>query len=53
MFTSYFVVHKFAKLGGAKCTDLPIYNGNYRFDIEDIKNAINPNTKSIFLICLC
>ena len=47
---SYFVIHKFAKLGGAKCTDLPIYNGNYRFDIEDIKNAINPNTKSIFLI---
>ena len=47
---SYFVVHKFAKLGGAKCTDLPIYNGNYRFDIEDIKNAINPKTRSIFLI---
>jgi len=47
---SYFVVHKFAKLGGAKCTDIPIYDGNYRFEIEDIKNAINPNTKSIFLI---
>ena len=47
---SYFVVHKFAKLGGAKCTDLSIYNGNYRFDIEDIKNAINPKTRSIFLI---
>lgn len=47
---SYFVIHKFAKLGGAKCTDLPIYDGDYRFDIEDIKNAINPNTKSIFLI---
>ena len=47
---SYFVVHKFAKLGGAKCTDIPIYHGNYRFDIEDIKEAINPNTKSIFLI---
>ena len=47
---SYFVVHKFAKLGGAKCTDIPIYHGDYRFDIEDIKEAINPNTKSIFLI---
>jgi len=47
---SYFVVHKFAKLGGAKCTDTPIYNGNYRFDIEDIKEAINPKSKSIFLI---
>jgi len=47
---SYFVVHKFAKLGGAKCTDTPIYNGNYRFEIEDIKEAINPNSKSIFLI---
>ena len=47
---SYFVVHKFAKLGGAKCTDLPIYKGNYRFDVEDIKNAINPKTRSIFLI---
>ena len=47
---SYFVVHKFAKLGGAKCTDLPIYYGNYRFDVEDIKNAINPKTRSIFLI---
>ena len=47
---SYFVVHKFAKLGGAKCTDIPIYHENYRFEIEDIKNAINPNTKSIFLI---
>jgi len=47
---SYFVVHKFAKLGGAKCTDLPIYHGNYRFDVEDIKNAVNPKTKSIFLI---
>tara|TARA_B100000676_G_scaffold311238_1_gene380362 strand:+ start:24 stop:1112 length:1089 start_codon:yes stop_codon:yes gene_type:complete len=47
---SYFVVHKFAKLGGARCTDIPIYHGNYRFEIEDIKEAINPNTKSIFLI---
>ena len=47
---SYFVIHKFAKLGGAKCTDLPIYGGNYRFGIEDIKEAINPKTKSIFLI---
>ena len=47
---SYFVVHKFAKLGGAKCTDTPIYNGNYRFEIEDIKEAINSNSKSIFLI---
>jgi aspartate aminotransferase len=47
---SYFVVHKFAKLGGAKCTDTPIYKGNYRFEIEDIKEAINPKSKSIFLI---
>jgi aspartate/methionine/tyrosine aminotransferase len=47
---SYFVVHKFAKLGGAKCTDLPIYNGDYRFDLEDIKNAIKHKTRSIFLI---
>ena len=47
---SYFVIHKFAKLGGARCTDLPIYGGNYRFGIEDIKEAINPKTKSIFLI---
>ena len=47
---SYFVVHKFAKLGGARCTDTPIYNGNYRFEIEDIKEAINPKSKSIFLI---
>ena len=47
---SYFVVHKFAKLGGAKCTDIPIYHGDYRFQIEDIKEAINPKTKSIFLI---
>ena len=47
---SYFVVHKFAKLGGAKCTDIPIYNKNYRFEIEDIKEAINPKTKSIFFI---
>ena len=47
---SYFIVHKFAKLGGAKCTDIPIYYGNYRFDIEDIKEAITPDSKSIFLI---
>ena len=47
---SYFVVHKFAKLGGAKCTDTPIYNKNYRFEIEDIKEAINSKSKSIFLI---
>jgi len=47
---SYFVVHKFAKLGGAKCTDIPIYHDNYRFNVEDIKEAINPNSKSIFLI---
>jgi aspartate/methionine/tyrosine aminotransferase len=47
---SYFVVHKFAKLGGARCTDTPIYNGNYRFEIEDIKEAINSKSKSIFLI---
>ena len=47
---SYFVVHKFAKLGGAKCTDLPIYSGNYRFEVEDIKESINPKTRSIFLI---
>jgi len=47
---SYFVVHKFAKLGGARCTDIPIYHGDYKFDIEDIKNAINPKTRSIFLI---
>ena len=43
-------VHKLAKLGGAKCTDIPIYHGNYRFDIEDIKEAITPDSKSIFLI---
>ena len=47
---SYFVVHKFAKLGGAKCTDIPIYHGDYRFNVEDIKEAINPKSKSIFLI---
>ena len=47
---SYFVVHKFAKLGGAKCTDIPIYHDNYRFNVEDIKEAINPKSKSIFLI---
>lgn len=47
---SYFVVHKFAKLGGAKCTDTPIYNKNFRFEIEDIKEAINSKSKSIFLI---
>ncbi|MDG1544406.1 MAG: pyridoxal phosphate-dependent aminotransferase [archaeon] len=47
---SYFVVHKFAKLGGARCTDTPIYNKNYRFEIEDIKEAINSKSKSIFLI---
>ena len=47
---SYFIVHKFAKLGGAKCTDIPIYHGNYRFDVEDIKEAITPDSKSIFLI---
>jgi len=47
---SYFVVHKFAKLGGAKCTDIPIYHDNYRFNVEDIKEAINSKSKSIFLI---
>ena len=47
---SYFVIHKFAKLGGAKCTDIPIYSKNYRFEIEDIKEAINSKTKSIFFI---
>ena len=47
---SYFVIHKFAKLGGAKCTDIPIYEKNYRFDIEHIKEAITSKSKSIFLI---
>ena len=36
---SYFVVHKFAKLGGAKCTDIPIYHENYRFEISN-KNIV-------------
>ena len=44
---SYFVVHKFAKLGGAKCTDIPIYHGNYRFEIEDIMTELKKRQNGI------
>ncbi len=47
---SYFIIHKFAKLGGAECTDLPIYGGSCRFDLEAVRAAITPETKSILLI---
>ena len=47
---SYFIIHKFAKMGGAECTDLPIYGGTCRFDLDAIRAAITPETKSILLI---
>jgi len=47
---SYFIIHKFAKMGGAECTDLPIYGGTCRFDLDAVRAAITPETKSILLI---
>ena len=47
---SYFIIHKFAKIGGAETTDIPIYGGNFRYDVEEIKKAITPETKAILLI---
>ena len=34
----------------AECTDLPIYGGSCRFDLEAVRAAITPETKSILLI---
>ena len=47
---SYFIIHHFIKLSGAKPTDLPIYKPPYKYDIEEVKNAINKKTKMILLI---
>ena len=47
---SYFIIHKFAKIGGAKTTDIPIYNDNFRYNINEVKEAITPETKAILLI---
>jgi len=47
---SYMIIHNFAHLGGGVTTDLDIYGGNYRYDIEKVKEAINPRTKVILLI---
>ena len=47
---SYFIIHHFIELSGARPTNLPIYKPPYKYDIEEIKNAINNKTKMILLI---
>lgn len=47
---SYMIIHNFAHLTGAVTTDLDVYKGNYRYDIEKVKEAINPRTKVLLLI---
>lgn len=47
---SYFIIHHFIKISGARPTDLPIYKPPYKYDIEEVKKAINKKTKMILLI---
>lgn len=47
---SYMIIHNFAKLGGGVCTDHNVYRGNYRLDIEEVKEAINDKTRLLLLI---
>ena len=47
---SYVTIHKFAELSGARSTNLPIYAGNYRYDIDAMSKAINEKTRAILLI---
>jgi aspartate aminotransferase len=47
---SYFIIHHFIELSGAKPTNLPIYKPPYKYDIEEVKKAINKKTKMILLI---
>ena len=47
---SYFIIHRFAELTGAKVRNLPIYRPPYRLTSERIQEAIGPKTKMILLI---
>lgn len=47
---SYFIIHHFIRLSGATPTDLPIYKPPYKFDIEEVKEAINDDTRMILFI---
>ena len=47
---SYMIIHKFARLGGATTTDLPVYGGTCRYNIEAVKAAITPETRVLLLI---
>jgi aspartate/methionine/tyrosine aminotransferase len=47
---SYFIIHHFIRLSGATPTDLPIYKEPYKYDIEEVKEAINDKTKMILFI---
>ena len=47
---SYFIIHHFIRLSGAKPTDLGIYKPPYKYDIEEVKEAITPKTRMILFI---
>jgi aspartate aminotransferase len=47
---SYFIIHHFIRLSGATPTDLPIYKPPYKYDIEEVKEAITKRTRMILLI---
>jgi aspartate/methionine/tyrosine aminotransferase len=47
---SFFMIHKVMGLAGAKCTNLPVYEAPCKYRIEQVKNAITPNTKMLLLI---
>jgi aspartate/methionine/tyrosine aminotransferase len=47
---SYFIIHRFAELTGAKVRTLPIYQPPYRLTSEQVQEAIGPKTRMILLI---
>ncbi|MEM4161387.1 MAG: pyridoxal phosphate-dependent aminotransferase [Thermoplasmata archaeon] len=47
---SYLIIHRFIELCGAKCTDFPIYRPPWKYNIDEVNEAITKKTEMILLI---
>jgi len=47
---SYLIIHRFIELGGAKCTDFPIYQPPWKYDVNELNEKVSKKTEMILLI---
>ncbi len=47
---SYQIIHHFIRTAGATPTDIPVYEGKLRYDVDTLQDHITPATKMILLI---